>query len=173
MRIAVGGAFVNGGLRIALDASLNFPRDAKVAYDAHAAKIEGVPTVKPPPDQIIPMGFQPNLNLGVEFAIAKEKVLGLGAFTDFSSVTAKGSKQNGADHADMFGGSIALGLLGKQSRGFVGLSFDYGTASTKVPTGTYTLEQALATGFATDSRSTSTHWTLAGMLGSNYSFLKE
>ncbi|HSN97000.1 MAG TPA: hypothetical protein VLS89_01840, partial [Candidatus Nanopelagicales bacterium] len=66
---------------------------------------------------------------------------------------------------------IALGLLGKQARGWVGMSFSYGRGESRVQDGAYSLDNPSL--FEQDGRSTLTRWNLVGILGSNYSFLGE
>ena len=104
-------------------------------------------------------------------------VLALGAFTDLSSVASEDDEdpRNSSDRVHMFGGSAAVGIVSRQSRGWVGLSFEGGQSESHVIAGDLTLENALSEeGLAwTGGRSTITRWTLVGMIGSNYSFLEE
>ena len=72
-----------------------------------------------------------------------------------------------------FTACLALGLLGKQARGWFGLSFEYGQADTKVAGGTLDLDSALRGGLELDDQSTVTRWTLSGIIGSSYSFFRE
>ena len=80
-----------------------------------------------------------------------------------------------ADRVHMFGGSAAVGIVSRQSRGWVGISFEGGSADSRVIAGDLSLESTLANGgisFA-GAPSTITRWTLAGMIGSNYSFVPD
>ena len=120
--------------------------------------------------------WQPNVNIGVELPITGPVVLALGAFTDLSSVATEDVENVDApaDRVHMFGGSAAVGIISRQSRGWVGLSFEGGQAESRVIAGDLTLESVLAeSGLAWGGRSTITRWTLVGMIGSNYSFLAD
>ena len=82
---------------------------------------------------------------------------------------------SGADRVHMFGGSMALGLLGKESRAWFGLSGEIGSTTTRVPGGAFTYERfaALPRGaLPDDGEATLVRWTLSGVLGSNYAFLE-
>ncbi len=50
-------------------------------------------------------------------------------FTDFSSVSDEDVKRIGSSRVHMFGGSMSLGLLGKQSRAWTGLAGAIGHAT--------------------------------------------
>jgi hypothetical protein len=186
MRIAAGVAYMTRGFTVSLDVSLNLPRDVEVAYDMNPRDIEGVDDPGPAPDTVLHRSLQPNVNVGIEFALLPSLVLDLGAFTDLSSVgeedvnppkpPAGESAPAPADRVHMFGGTVALGILSTQSRGWFGLSFEMGQADARVLSGDLTLESlaaTLATGDQWSGRSTITRWTLAGTIGSNYSFLPD
>ncbi len=118
--------------------------------------------------------FQPNANVGLATTIAKNiEPRPRRQATDISSVSSADIKKHSLDRVNMFGGSFAIGVLGKQSRGWVGASFEAGSAQARVPSGHFTLEEVLQTGLPNDATSTVTRWTLAGIIGSSYSFLKE
>jgi hypothetical protein len=53
------------------------------------------------------------------------------------------------------------------------LSFEYGQATAKVVGGELNLDAVLAEGLLFESESTVRRWTLAGFIGSNYSFFDE
>jgi len=170
LRIALGGAYSAPGLTIALDLSASFPRDIRTAYDLEAIKVAGIQPITDLEDDVLHRGFQPNANLGVEIGLDDTKVLDLGLFTDLSAVTDE-DREAGQDRVHMFGGSLALGLLGKVSRGWFGVSFSYGRAEARVQDGEFSLDNPNL--FEEDGRSTITRWNLVGIIGSNYSFLSE
>jgi hypothetical protein len=174
LRVALGGAYSTPRWTLSVDASVNFPHQVRVAYDLQEIHIHGLP---PPTGTVAPIEyspqFQPNANVGLALALAKNVELDLGGFTDISSVSDTDIKKHSLDRVNMFGGSFAIGVLGKQSRGWVGASFEFGTAEAKVPSGHFTLDEVLTTGLPNDATSTVTRWTLAGIIGSSYSFLKE
>ena len=114
--------------------------------------------------------FQPNFNLGADILLTEDVSLAFGLFTDLSSVPAG---QDDADQVHMFGGSVALGLLGKQVRGWFGLSFEYGQAVTKVFSGDFDLDSIFQSGFEWNTDSTISRWSLAGVIGSSYSFFRD
>jgi hypothetical protein len=180
MRIAAGVAWMTRGLTLSLDLSLNLPRTVRVAYDLEPRDIEGVddPTAADIEDEEIHPTFQPNVNIGAELALSESLVLDLGAFTDLSSVGDEDvepprPEDAPSDRVHMFGGSVAIGILSRQSRGWFGISFEMGQADSTVLSGDLTLESALADGLTWTERSTVTRWTLAGTIGSNYSFLPD
>lgn len=113
---------------------------------------------------------QPNVNAGVEIGLTERVVLDLGAFTDLSAVPQSQHEKYGIDRIHLFGGSAALGILGRRSRAWFGTSFEIGAGESLVPTSRLTLEDALQDGLVADEKSTATRWTLAGILGSNYTF---
>ena len=120
------------------------------------------------------MTFQPNVNLGASIPFGPTKELNIGFFTDLSSVSAADIAQQGSDRVHMFGGSMTLGLLGKQSRVWVGTSGEVGHTTTRVPGQGFNYQEvgALPMGvLPTDGDATLVRWTLVGILGSNYSFL--
>lgn len=171
-RIALGAAYSTGRFTASLDASINLPREVTVARDLTAEAIQGAPPATPEDlaDVTLTYAAQPNVNLGVEIGLTDSVLLDLGAFTDFSAVSAKDQEQ-GIDRIHMFGGSLALGLLGRRSRAWFGASFEYGQGESRVPSGRLTLEEVIQSGLAEDARSTATRWTLVGILGSSYSFV--
>src|SRR6185369_5205468 len=136
LRVAVGAAYSAPRFTVSADASLNFVHDVRVAYDLEAVKIQGAP---PPSGTVAALAyspqFQPNVNLGVSLTLAPKVELDLGAFTDLSSVSDTDRKKYSLDRVNMFGGSMAIGVLGKQSRGWVGASFEAGSATARVPSG--------------------------------------
>ncbi|MEJ7730596.1 MAG: hypothetical protein WKG00_15420 [Polyangiaceae bacterium] len=177
LRVAAGIAWSTPRFTASLDVSVNFPRDVRVAYDQQARDIadveEGDAAI---PDEVLHRTWQPNVNIGVELPITGPVVLALGAFTDLSGVATEDveSLEAPADRVHMFGGSAAVGILSRQSRGWVGLSFEGGQAESRVIAGDLTLESVVAqSGLAWGGRSTVTRWTLVGMIGSNYSFLAD
>jgi hypothetical protein len=170
MRVAIGGAFSTPGFTVALDLSLNLPREIRTAYDLQAIEVEGVEPLTDLEDDVLRRGLQPNANLGVEIGLGRSTVLDMGVFTDISAVTEE-DYEAGQDRVHMFGGAVALGLLGRQARGWVGASFSYGRAEAKVQDGEYSLDNPGL--FEEDGRATITRWNLVGILGSNYSFLGE
>ncbi|MCC6559060.1 MAG: hypothetical protein IT372_39555 [Polyangiaceae bacterium] len=170
LRIAIGGAYALPGFTASLDLSLSFPRDIRTAFDLEAIEVEGIQPLTDLEDDVLHRGFQPNANLGVEIALGETKVIDLGLFTDMSAVSDE-DRDAGQDRVHMFGGSAALGLLGKQARGWFGVSFSYGRAEAHVQDGQYSLDNPNL--FEEDGRSTITRWNLVGIIGSNYSFLSE
>jgi len=132
--------------------------------------VAGIQPITDLEDDVLHRGFQPNANLGVEIGLDDTKVLDLGLFTDLSAVTDE-DREAGQDRVHMFGGSLALGLLGKVSRGWFGVSFSYGRAEARVQDGEFSLDNPNL--FEEDGRSTITRWNLVGIIGSNYSFLSE
>jgi len=179
MRIAAGVAYVMPKLTLSLDVSANLPRAIKIAYARKAIRIKGVtpPDKSDIKDEVLHRDLQPNVNVGAEFAVLENLVIDAGAFTDLSSVSdadVRGTDDaSPQDRIHMFGGSLAVGILSAQSRGWFGLSFEAGKGSSKVLKGDLTLDNAFAGGLGFDANSTATRWTLAGMIGSNYSFLPE
>ena len=176
-RLAVGAAYSTKRFSIALDASLNFPRTIAEAAELEQVAIQGFEAL--PPSEVA--GFevihdrtwQPNVNLGVELAVVDPVVIDVGAFTDLSSVSTRATVEESADRIHMFGATLALGILGKQSRGWFGLSFETGVADAKVLQGDLDLQNVIASNFELRGDSTIRRWTLAGFIGSNYSFAAE
>jgi len=177
LRLALGVAYQWERVALSLDVSLNFPHVVGQAYDLQQTKIADIPPLTS--DEIkgseveLDRTWQPNVNLGAEFGVADEVVLDVGGFTDLSSVSALDMKEYSSDQVHMFGGTLALGLLGKQARGWFGLSFEIGMADSQVFGGSLDLDTAYSTGLDFNATSTITRWTLAGFIGSNYSFLHE
>ena len=175
LRIALGAAYVRRRYTFSADLSLNFPQHARVIYDAKAQAISGL---GPPPilaDVVVARTFQPNLNLGAAIPFGPERELDIGLFTDLSSVPSAASTGSGADRVHMFGGSMALGLLGKESRAWIGINGEIGSTITRVPGRAFTYERVapLARGtLPDDGEATLVRWTLSGVLGSNYAFLE-
>ena len=171
-RLALGGAYSTSGFSISLDASVNFPHTVDVAYDLDDEHYEGFDPLTEEEiadhEASLERGLQPNVNLGIEVGLSDEVVLDAGAFTDLSSVT-----ERDEDRIHMFGGTLALGLLGKQVRTWFGLSFELGMAEVDVAGSSLDLDCVMAGGLELDRSSTATRWTLAGILGSSYSFLAE
>lgn len=166
LRFAFGAAYLGKGYTLSADASVNLPRSIKIASRVVPQRIEGAPQSDASPITIERV-VQPNVALGAEVRITPDVAVEVGAFTDLSSVPRRSTKE---DHIDMFGGSLALTLLGAQTRGTFGLSFSYGSAETKVASGAFTLDEVSSAGSAT---STVSRWNLIGMIGSNYSFLPD
>jgi hypothetical protein len=117
--------------------------------------------------------WQPNVNLGIELAVVDPVVIDVGGFTDLSSVSTRATEEASADRIHMVGATLALGVLGKQSRGWFGLSFETGIADAKVLQGDLDLQNVIASNFELRGDSTIRRWTLAGFIGSNYSFASE
>jgi hypothetical protein len=170
LRVAIGAAYTLPSFTVSLDLSVSFPRDIRTAYDLEAIKVKGVEPLTDLEDDVLHRGLQPNANLGVEFGIGDAKVLDFGLFTDLSAVSDE-DQEAGQDRVHMFGGALALGLIGKQSRGWFGVSFSYGRADARVQSGKYSLDNPSL--FEEDGRSTITRWNLVGIIGSNYSFISE
>ena len=148
LRVAIGGAYSAPRWTLSVDASLNFPHQVRVAYDLTAVHIQGVaPQAGAIPALTYAPQFQPNANVGLATTIAKNIELDLGAFTDISSVSS--DAKHSLDRVNMFGGSFAIGVLGKQSRGWVGASYEAASAG-RVPSGHFTLEEVLQTGLPND-----------------------
>ncbi len=177
LRIALGFAYRWPRVTLSLDGSVNFPHRARSAYDLEQIEFNGI---LPLDDDAVEDSevfsvhtWQPNANLGAEFVVVEDVVIDVGAFTDLSSVSDQDIEERDADRVHMFGGTAALGLLGKQTRGWFGLSFEFGRAGTNVAEGELNLDNVLVNGIELGERSTVTRWTLAGFIGSNYSFMDE
>lgn len=177
LRIALGVAYRWPRVTLSLDGSVNFPHRARSAYDLKQTELDGI--VPLDDDQVEDAEvfsvhtWQPNVNVGAEFAVVEDVVIDVGAFTDLSSVSNEDIEERDADRVHMFGGTAALGLLGQQTRGWFGLSFELGRAGTNVAEGELNLDNVLVNGLELTGRSTVTRWTLAGFIGSNYSFHDE
>lgn len=178
LRAAAGIAWSTRRFTASLDVSVNFPRDVTFAYDQRPRDIEDVDEQDATyADEVLHRTWQPNVNIGVELPITGPVVLALGAFTDLSSVSSEDveSDEVAADRVHMFGGSAAVGIVSRQSRGWVGQSFEAGSTDARVIAGDLTLESTLENGGITwnGGLSALTRWTLVGMIGSNYSFLDD
>lgn len=128
-----------------------------------------------PMDRCQKLGFQPNVNIGASIPFGPTKELNIGFFTDFSSVSTTDISRQYSDRIHMLGGSMTLGLLGKQSRVWVGSSGEIGHTTTRVPGSGFNYDRvsALPVGaLPPDGEATLVRWTLVGILGSNYSFLE-
>jgi hypothetical protein len=177
LRLALGAAYSIPRFTVSLDVSLNFPHTVDAADELEQTVVEGfTPLPQEVVDEaelILDRTWQPNVNLGFEVGLTETVVLDFGAFTDLSSVSEDDVEEQSMDRVHMFGGTLGLGILGRQARAFFGVSFEMGRADTKVVPGTLDLESAAQSGFSFTEDSTITRWTLAGFLGSNYSFFKE
>jgi hypothetical protein len=175
LRLAFGTAYVRRRYTFSADISVNFPQHARVFYDAKAQAISGLGPAPTLPDVVLERTFQPNVNLGAGIPFGPEKELDIGLFTDLSSVSPADSARTGTDRVHMFGGSMALGLLGKESRAWFGLSGEIGSTTTRVPGRGFTFERVSTLPRGTlpdDGDATLVRWTLSGVLGSNYAFLE-
>lgn len=168
LRVAMGVAYTTDRFTLSIDGSLNFPRNRDVAYDLIAEPIESVPTLEDPQDQELFRTWQPNLNIGAEFKITDGVAVAAGAFTDMSSVSLRAVTEANEDAVDMFGVSLALGMLGEQVSGWFGASFEYGSTTSKVYSGSLDFSQLVD--FEQDGLSRIERWNLAGFIGSSYSF---
>jgi hypothetical protein len=190
LRIATGMAYVKKRYTFTGDISLNFPRTVHVAEGMSLTKIAGLSPqaqafVTPPAgmsqDRTQDLTFQPNVNLGASIPFGPTKELNLGFFTDFSSVSTTDILVSHADRVHMAGGSMTVGLLGKQSRAWVGVSGEVGHTTTQVPGRGFSYDGLIAAmsapGYRTgdlpgQGEATLVRWTMVGILGSNYSFLE-
>jgi hypothetical protein len=179
LRLVAGMAYVKKRYTFTGDVSLNFPRQVRFARDMVAQPINGLPptaaAVNAAVDRTINPTFQPNIALGASVPFGPEKELNIGFFTDFSSVSPTDVAKQGSDRIHMVGGSMTLGLLGKQSRVWVGTSGEVGHTTTRVPGRAFNYESiaALPAGaLPGGGDATLVRWTLTGILGSNYSFLE-
>ena len=173
-RIALGFAFVKRRYTFSGDLSVNLPHRVRLAYDMKADPIAGV-TSAPVPDRVLSPDVQPNLNIGASVPFGTTKEVNIGFFTDLSSVSQADIDNNGLSRVHMFGSSISLGLLGKQARAWIGASGEIGHTTLKVPGRSFTYERVstLPPGMLpSDNEATMVRWTVAGILGSNYSFLE-
>jgi long-subunit fatty acid transport protein len=180
LRVALGMAYVKKRYTFTGDVSLNFPRRVEFAHDMLSECISGVtdcPGGRRPnsPDRAQLLTFQPNLNLGASIPFGPTKELNIGFFTDFSSVSSQDIATQGSDRVHMFGGSMTLGILGPQSRVWVGTSAEIGHTTTRVPGRGFTYERVSTIpvgALPSDGDATLVRWMLVGVLGSNYSFLE-
>lgn len=174
-RIAFGFAFVKRRYTFSGDISVNFARDVKVAYDMVAQQITGLGAPPVVASTVMTPNTQPNLNIGASVPFGKTKEVNIGFFTDFSSVSKRDIEELGLSRIHMFGSSLTLGLLGKQSRAWIGASAEIGHTTTKVPGRDFNYDAAvrLRPGVLPDTNeATLVRWTAVGILGSNYSFLE-
>ncbi len=174
-RAAVGFAYVKRRFTFSGDLSLNLPRDVRLAFDMVGQPIGGLAAPAAVPDRVISPGLQPNMNLGASVAFGSAQELDIGFFTDLSSVSQADIQRNSMSRVHMFGGSMTLGLLGKQSRVWIGASAEIGHTKMRVPGRSFTYENVipLPVGrLAEDNDATLVRWTATGILGSNYSFLE-
>src|SRR5262249_27402349 len=146
------------------------------ADDMTAVRIDGVRAAPPTPlNGDAHLAFQPNVNLGASIPFGSTKELNVGFFTDVSSVSQEDRARLGSDRVTMFGGSLTIGLLSKQSRVWIGSAAEVGNTTTTVPGASfdYTHIAALPGGtLPVDGSATLVRWTITGVLGSNYSFLE-
>jgi long-subunit fatty acid transport protein len=173
-RIALGFAFVRRRYTFSGDLSVNLPHRVRLAYDMKADPTAGVPT-QAVPDRVLSPNAQPNLNLGASVPFGTTKEVNIGFFTDLSSVSQADIDRNGLSRVHMFGSSISLGLLGKQARAWIGASAEIGHTTLRTPGRSFTYERVAplpAGNLPSDNEATLTRWTVAGILGSNYSFLE-
>lgn len=178
-RVALGAAYMTDKLKMSMDLSLAFPTTVVVADNLTASPIAGVAT--PTLDElaaeniVLRRTWQPNLNIGVEVEVSSGVVIDYGFFSDISSVSPEDADELAHDRIHLFGGTLALGLLGDQARGWFGVSCAYGRAGAKVVEGDFGVYDVLANGgnFAFDAHSSITRWNIAGFIGSNYSFAPE
>jgi hypothetical protein len=172
-RVVFGFAFVKRRYTFSGDLSVNFPHSVRLAYDMKAEAINGLDTPIVP-DRVLTPGVQPNLNLGASVPFGTTKEVNIGFFTDLSSVSQADIDNNGLSRVNMFGSSITLGILGKQARAWIGASAEIGHTTLKVPGRSFTYEKVSMLPAGTlpaDNEATLVRWTVAGILGSNYSFL--
>jgi long-chain fatty acid transport protein len=177
MRAALGTAYRFDRVALSLDLSLAFPRTVKASHELEAVPIQNMAT--PTAEEIDAQEilyqptWQPNARAGAEVLVFDDVAIALGAFTDLSSVSSADVEMRVADRVHMFGGTAALGILGRQARAWFGLSFEYGVADANVYDGALDLDGVLAqgaAGFAATSTAPLSRWTLAGILGSSYHF---
>ncbi len=175
LRMAFGTAYVRRRYTFSADISVNFPQHARVFSDVKAQTIGGLGAPPSIPDVVLERTFQPNINLGAAIPFGPERELDIGLFTDLSSVSPTDSARTGTDRVHMFGGSMALGLLGKESRAWFGLSGEIGSTTTRVPGRGFNFERVSTVprgALPDDGEATLVRWTLSGVLGSNYAFLE-
>jgi hypothetical protein len=174
-RAALGFAYVKRRYTFSADVSINFAHSVRLAFGMVPQAINGLGAPAAVPDLRISPGVQPNLNLGASVPFGATKEVNIGFFTDLSSVSEEDVKRLGMSRVHMFGGSMTLGLLGKQSRAWIGVSGEIGHTTTKVPGRDFTYEKvsALPPGtLPSEGDATVVRWTMTGILGSNYSFLE-
>jgi hypothetical protein len=184
LRLAIGMAYVKKRYTFTGDLSLNFPRQVRIAYDMVVQQINGL---SPAAAAGFTTGreanptWQPNVNLGASIPFGPTKELNIGFFSDISSVSATDIATQGTDRIHMFGGSMTLGLLTKQSRVWVGTAAEIGHNKTQVPGSGFNYDRVTSLigsgqiptdALPHDGSATLVRWTLTGILGSNYSFLE-
>ena len=177
LRIAVGMAYVKKRYTFTGDLSLNFPREVRYARGMVATPVAGLQMAGAPAgwrsqstcdDPVTPLDrclrptFQPNVNIGASVPFGPTKELNIGFFTDLSSVSTADVNQQGSDRVHMFGGSMTLGLLGKQSRVWVGTSGEVGHTTTRVPGQGFNFERVGALPIGARSRPTARRRSCAG-----------
>lgn len=172
LRLALGAAYSSPGFTFSADLSLAFPRDVDMATNTESVQVRGVPFIDESADVTLHRTFQPNAAVGMEVEVAEETVIDLGAFTDLSSVADEDVASRLSDRVHQFGGTAAIGLLGKNARGFFGLSFQYGRGDTEV-TREFDLEALVGGAEPASDLGRVTRWSLAGFLASSYSFDSE
>jgi hypothetical protein len=175
-RIGFGFAFVKRRYTFSGDLSVNFAHSVRMAYDMKPEAIAGVAQPVPTAtlDRTLTPGVQPNLNLGASVPFGKTREVNIGFFTDLSSVSQRDIDRYGLSRVHMFGSSLTVGILGQQSRAWIGASGEIGHATARVPGRdfNYVNVSALPAGTLPDTGSaTVVRWTAVGILGSNYSFL--
>lgn len=172
-RFAIGFAWTSPNFILSLDLSAGLPRTTAVAHDLEQIEVEGVPLLEEPAeDTELKLGLQPNVNIGAEIGISDSIVLDVGFFTDLSSTSEDDLRADRADRIHMFGGSFALGLIGRQARSWFGLSFEAGSGTTRVLSQEFTFDQ-VAAGNTTSMESSYSRWSLVGIIGSSYSFVED
>jgi hypothetical protein len=173
-RVAFGFAFVKRRYTFSGDLSVNLPTAVKLAYNMTPQAINGLAAPTAVADQVMHPNAQPNLNLGASVPFGTTKEVNIGFFTDLSSVSQRDIDNLGLSRVHMFGSSLTLGLLGKQSRAWIGASGEIGHTTAKVPGRAFTYDGVapLSAGqLPSDGQATIVRWTAVGILGSNYSFL--
>jgi len=169
-RIVLGFAFVKRRYTFAGDVSVNFARDVRLAYDMVPQQITGLGAPSFIADRVMTPNTQPNLNIGASVPFGTTKEVNIGFFTDFSSVSQRDINENGLARVHMFGSSLTLGLLGKQSRAWIGASAEIGHTTTKLPGRDFTYDRvaALPPGILPNTNETTlVRWTAVDILGSN------
>jgi hypothetical protein len=182
LRLALGAAYSGSRFSIALDASLDFPRSVGVFYQLEEEPIAGVIPLSAAElaslERRLELTWQTNVNLGAEVRVSDGVALDFGAFTDLSAVHPDDVSEKQRDRLHMFGGTFALAVLGNQIRSWFGISAEGGASTTRVLAGNLDFESIVQStqtngGRLPFSESTLTRWTLAGFIGSNYSFAKD
>jgi hypothetical protein len=190
LRVALGMAYVKKRYTFTGDLSLDFPREVRFARGMETTSINRLQAAPVPADwrsqstcddPVTPLDrcqkptWQPNVNIGASIPFGPTKELNVGFFSDISSVSTADVSRQFSDRIHMFGGSMTLGLLGKQSRVWVGTSAEIGHTSTRVPGQGFNYDRVSALPIGAlpfDGEATLVRWTLVGILGSNYSVLE-